>query len=54
MADHRPLALATGGADVVAVYLPVGGRVYLSPPEGVATTQSGMIPGRVNSSRQHH
>lgn len=30
------MALATGGADVVAVYLPVGGRVDLSLLEGVA------------------
>jgi hypothetical protein len=33
---HRPLALATDSADVVAVYLPVGGRVDLSLPEGKA------------------
>jgi hypothetical protein len=36
IADHRPLALATDGADVAAVYLPVGGRVDLSLPEGRA------------------
>ena len=31
---HRPLALATDGADVVSMYLPVGGKVDLSLPEG--------------------
>jgi len=31
---HRPLALATASADVVAVYLPVGGKVDLALPEG--------------------
>jgi hypothetical protein len=36
IADHRPLAPATDGADIVAVYLPVGGMVDLSLPEGVA------------------
>jgi hypothetical protein len=34
IADHCPLALATDGADMVAVYLPAGGRVDLSLPEG--------------------
>jgi hypothetical protein len=31
---HRPLALATTGRDVVAVYLPAGGTVDLSLPQG--------------------
>jgi Domain of unknown function (DUF5060)/Protein of unknown function (DUF4038)/Putative collagen-binding domain of a collagenase len=33
---HRPLALATAGRDVVAVYLPVGGEVSLDLPTEVS------------------
>ncbi len=43
-AGHHPLALATNGADTVAVYLPTGGTVGLSLPENRTYTAKWFDP----------
>ncbi|MEA3346369.1 MAG: hypothetical protein U9Q78_09065 [Chloroflexota bacterium] len=50
---HRPLALSSEDCDVVAVYLPVGGRVELDLPVDRDYNTNGTIPGQASFSRPH-